>query len=503
MNNHVPNTSRRNAKYFYRYCCAGILTLVSSLSFFYVWKVRFVPTHNLTGFLLGWGNLGMSLGIYVFLYLFIGNWLRAFKIGVDRKSNIFASQALTVFVTDFAEIFVSCAVTGQFRFFPDLLRMYFFLFLGQAIINCLISIPMVDIYRKVFPPLQIIEVYGDARRNDLDIRMNALRYKYLVTERISIDEGEDAIREKIKGYDAVLLNDIHAHKRNRLVKMCFETNKRVYYLPKISDVLIRNSEELNLIDAPLFMNRNNGLGIRQRVFKRTFDIVASLCGIIVFSPFMLITAVAIFLEDHGPVLFKQERVTYGGKRFMILKFRSMIVDAEKDGRPHPAGEHDDRITKVGRVIRAIRFDELPQLFNILIGDMSVVGPRPERWEHVEKYSEEIPEFVLRHKVKGGLTGYAQVYGKYNTSALDKLKLDLLYITNYSFKLDIEIIFETIKILFDRGSTEGFSQEAGQKIHDAELAGKSTISISASQRSENAGAGQNIQMIMGSYSGRKA
>ena len=144
----------------------------------------------------------------------------------------------------------------------------------------------------------------------------------------------------------------------------------------------------------------------------------------------------------------------------------MIVDAEKDGRPHPAGEEDDRITKVGRIIRAYRIDEFPQLINIIKGEMSIVGPRPERWEHVEKYTYDIPEFSYRYKVKGGLTGYAQVYGKYNTSALDKLKMDLIYITNYRFLLDIQIIFETIKILFLKESTEGFDQEKIDEMHEA-------------------------------------
>ena len=148
---------------------------------------------------------------------------------------------------------------------------------------------------------------------------------------------------------------------------------------------------------------------------------------------------------------------------MILKFRSMIVDAEKDGRPHPAGEEDDRITKVGKIIRATRIDELPQIINILLGDMSIVGPRPERVEHVEKYSEDIPEFVFRTKVKGGLTGYAQVYGKYNTSALDKLKMDMIYIENYSLLLDIQIIFETIRVIFQKDSTEGFSEEQQEEM----------------------------------------
>ena len=189
-------------------------------------------------------------------------------------------------------------------------------------------------------------------------------------------------------------------------------------------------------------------------------------GLVLTSPILLVVAIAIKLEDHGPVFFKQKRTTIGGAEFDILKFRSMIVDAEKDGKPHPAGEADDRITKVGHVIRPTRIDELPQLINILKGDMSIVGPRPERIEHVKKYTEEIPEFVYRLKVKGGLTGPAQVFGKYNTSPLNKLKMDLFYITNYSLLLDLQILFETVKILAQKESTEGFSEKRQEEMHDS-------------------------------------
>jgi lipopolysaccharide/colanic/teichoic acid biosynthesis glycosyltransferase len=164
---------------------------------------------------------------------------------------------------------------------------------------------------------------------------------------------------------------------------------------------------------------------------------------------MAIIAIAIKIDDGGPVFFRQDRVTMNGKVFSILKFRSMIVDAEKNGAVIPAIDNDPRITKVGKIIRKIRVDELPQIFNIIKGEMSIVGPRPERVEHVEKYKKEIPEFKYREKVKAGLTGVAQVYGKYNTSAYDKLKLDLMYIQNYRILLDIEIIFQTIKILFEK------------------------------------------------------
>ena len=186
------------------------------------------------------------------------------------------------------------------------------------------------------------------------------------------------------------------------------------------------------------------------------DIVFSSLGILIASPFMIIIALAIKLYDKGPVFYKQERITKDAKPFMIYKFRSMTVHSE-DAGARLAAKGDARVTPVGRVIRAIHFDELPQLFNILKGDMSMVGPRPERQIIADEYAEAIPEFVLRLKVKAGLTGYAQVYGKYNTTPYDKLKLDLTYIENYSAWLDIRILLLTFKILFVRENTEGVEE----------------------------------------------
>ena len=201
----------------------------------------------------------------------------------------------------------------------------------------------------------------------------------------------------------------------------------------------------------------NGLSVHQAFVKRAFDLFVSIMAVILLSPVFIIVPVLIKLEDGGPVFYRQKRVTKNGKVFEILKFRSMIVNAEEAGVSVPATENDPRITRTGRFIRACRIDELPQLFNILGGSMSIVGPRPERVEHVEKYKSEIPEFAFREKVKGGLTGYAQIFGKYNTSPYDKIRLDLIYIENYSFLFDLKLIILTIRILFQKESTEGFDK----------------------------------------------
>lgn len=451
-------------KYIYRGACQIILTVVSTFIFYIHWS-NFIYIHYELAHLIKISNIWMSLLIYATIFVLVGKWLRAFKIGVERKTNIIASQFLTAATVDVLEVFVSMAIAGRYKLFWPLVRMYFLMFFLHMAVLILLVIPMIDWYRKLFPPLRVLEVNGN-RNNDILAKMMSVPYKYQVEKVVQYDMAPEQLKEEISQYDAVLIGDMPSKAKNRVLKMCFDMDRRVYFVPKISDIIVKSTEELNLFDTPLFLARNIGIRWWQQIIKRFFDIFLSLIALVFLSPVMLVTAIAIKLEDGGPVFYKQERCTIGCKKFMILKFRSMIVDAEKDGKPHPAGENDDRITKVGHIIRACRVDELPQLINILKGEMSIIGPRPERVEHVEKYTKEIPEFTFRSKVKGGLSGMAQVYGKYNTTALDKLKLDLLYITNYSLLLDLQIIFETVKILTQKESTEGFSEERVQEMHDA-------------------------------------
>lgn len=452
-------------RYIYRWICMVMFCIIATGMFFNVWY-SFVKVNNQTGSLLGLGNLSMAAGIYLIMYVLIGKALKAFTIGVDRKANLLASQVLTLFSVNATELFASCAITGQFRFFPDFLWRYLLLALVQSIVLCLLTIPMVDLYRKLFKPQQLLQIYCDESNETLDF-MNGRPDKYHVAKTVNISEGTDKIFNLINQYEAVLINDIPSEQKNIILKECFRIDKRVYFTPKISDIIGKNSDDINLFDTPLYLCRNNGISVFQLAVKRFFDILFSLIALIITSPVFLITTIAIKLEDGGPVFFRQDRVTIGGKEFSILKFRSMIVDAEKDGRPHPAGEADDRITKVGHMIRPTRIDELPQFINILKGDMSIVGPRPERVEHVRKYTNDIPEFSYRLKVKGGLTGVAQVFGKYNTSPLSKLKMDIFYITNYSLLLDLQILFETVKILVQKESTEGFTEEKQEEMHNAD------------------------------------
>ncbi len=314
------------------------------------------------------------------------------------------------------------------------------------------------IYGMLFPPRDLLLVSGERPTESIMAKFASRPDKYKICHCMNISEGVPAICEEVeKRYDGLVLWDIPTAERNLLLKYCYGNSIRVYIMPKIPDVLVKGTTELHVFDTPIYLIREYALSVEQRAAKRAIDILFSLLILILASPFILITAIAVKVCDGGPVLYKQKRCTIGGKEFWIYKFRSMRVDAEKDGVARLAQDHDDRITPVGKVIRKIRFDEFPQLFNILKGDMSFIGPRPERPEIMEQYVKEMPEFRFRLKVKAGLAGYAQVYGKYNTTPYDKLKLDLTYIENYSVWLDLKLMLLTLKILFSPDATEGVDE----------------------------------------------
>ncbi len=315
------------------------------------------------------------------------------------------------------------------------------------------------LYLKLSPPRDLLVIYGEYSPDNLMAKLASRPDKYDVKEAVRYDSDMEMIQKKMLACGGVVLTDIPSHERNQLLKFGFAHDIRCYSVPKISDIMIMNAASINLFDTSLLLFRNNGISIGQRFAKRLFDIVVSAIGLVVASPFMLIIALLVKLYDGGPVFFTQDRLTKDGKVFKIIKFRSMRVQKEKDDYVLTR-KNDDRITPVGRVLRNIHFDELPQLINIFKGDMSIVGPRPECPHLAEEYCQIVPEFHFRLKVKAGLTGYAQVYGKYNTTPYDKLKLDLAYIKKYSFWLDLKLIFMTFKILFQKENTEGI--ESWQK-----------------------------------------
>lgn len=426
--------------------------------FMYSWIKSYNPYTVFPFFQKGHWLMAAMYILYqmIFLYIFGG-----LKIGYLKKSNIIYSQCLAMLCANVVIYFQIVLISVRFVTVFPLLKITFF-----DIIVVVISAWISEfIFKKLFPPRKMLLVYGEYDPTAFIQKVNSRKDKYKIEKIVDISIGFEKIKEIIPQYEGVIIYDLHSEIRNLILKFCYANDIRAYSTTKVSDILIRGAESLHIFDTPLLLYRNHGLNFEQRVMKRAMDIIVSGIMLILTSPIFLIASIAIKLYDGGPVFYRQTRVTLNGKKFDIFKFRSMIVDAEKDGKSQPAADKDPRITPVGRVLRATRLDELPQLIDIFVGNMSLVGPRPERVEHVEKYTDELPEFEYRLKVRGGLTGYAQIYGKYNTTPYDKLQLDLIYIQNYSILLDLRLLLMTIKIMFMKESTEGFTEEQKKEIQE--------------------------------------
>ena len=400
----------------------------------------------------------LLIAVYAFLMYFGQRVNEGNKVGYYTFGHVVFSQILSIGIVNVL-MYVLISLIG--RKFMSVWPM-----VGASAIACLWVALWTFIgdkmYHKLYPPRKMVLISAKGQQADALITKISLREdKYQVKDWIDQEEGIENILPRLKQYDAVILCDLNIQIRNEISKYCFENDIRVYVSPRISDVIIKGAEDIHLFDSPLLLCRNYGLSIEQRIIKRIMDVIISGIVLVISSPIFLLIALAIKLDDGGPVLYKQERLTRGAKVFYIYKFRSMIVDAEATGI-RLAGKQDDRITPVGKILRRYRLDELPQLLNILKGDMSIVGPRPERPVLAEKIAEEIPEFSYRLKVKAGLTGFAQVLGKYNTSPYDKLKMDLMYISQYSILLDLKIILMTPKMLFIKDKTEGV-YEGNKKV----------------------------------------
>ena len=399
-----------------------------------------------------WGDVAV-VGIFAVLYVCFGKTYDGFLISLYRIFDIISSQTLAlVFSNGIMYVFTVLLC----RLFPNPFPLLL-CFVDQVSISIIWTCISHWTYFKWFPPLKSIVVY-DMRRgmNDL-INEYGLGKKFDIRKIASVEECLNDL-SMIDEMDVVFLSGVHTHDRNIILKKCIYDKKQVYMIPRVGDVIMSSAEQIHILHLPILKVQRYRPSLTYIVIKRLFDIFVSIIALIVFSPIYLVTAIAIKAYDKGPVIYKQERLTKDGKRFMIHKFRSMRVDAEKDGVARlSSGDNDDRITPVGHLIRKCRIDELPQLFDVLSGNLSIVGPRPERPEIAEEYMKEIPEFQLRLQCKAGLTGLAQVYGKYNTTPYDKLQMDLMYIANPSIAEDIKICFATVKILFAPESTEGVEE----------------------------------------------
>lgn len=407
-----------------------------------------------------YGDIGANLfvrgnyviiGLYGLMLFFFYNLYGGFKVGQARVFEIIYSQTLSILCVNVVTYLQLCLIC-RWKLMDNVLPMLA-LTAANGIAALIWSVLTRWVYVKLYPPRRMLLVYGAYSPDRLIKKIQTREDRYHIENAVSVDTDLDEIKRQIMENGNVVLTDIPAQIRNELLKFCFEHDLRCYCVPKISDVMVRSADSIHLLDTTLLLFRNMGMTADQKLLKRIFDVVVSLIAIAAASPFMLLISACIKLYDGGPVLFTQDRLTEGGKVFKVYKFRSMRVERET-GAYVMTRKNDDRVTPVGKVIRNIHFDELPQLFNILKGDMSFVGPRPECPALAEEYRKTIPQFHYRLKVKAGLTGYAQVYGKYNTTPYDKLKLDLHYIENYSFMLDLKLMLLTFKILFQKENTEG-------------------------------------------------
>ncbi len=394
------------------------------------------------------------MGVYGLLaYLMFQN-ADCTMFGQLNRVDLIIGQVISLFLVNFITFLQLCLI-GNALLSPAPMVLLFGIQTVTAIVLILIY---TTVYHKLYAPHNMLLIFGGRDSVALKFKMDSRKDKYNITGLISAEKGYDAIVATIPKYDAVIFNDVPTPLRNDLLKFCYRFRVRTYVAPKLTDIMLRGAKNISLFDTPLLLVKGTGLTPAQRVSKRLMDIVLCSIAMIPAAPIMAVVALAIKLEDGGPVFFRQKRMTRGGREFDILKFRSMIVDAEKYAGAVLATDNDPRITKVGKIIRATRLDEIPQILNILKGDMSIVGPRPERKVIADEYCKDIPEFAYRLKVRGGLTGYAQIYGKYNTSAYDKLRLDLMYIENYSIMLDIKLIILTLRIIFSKESTEGIDKQ---------------------------------------------
>lgn len=381
------------------------------------------------------------------------NVYKALDVGKKRFVDLCIGQMLSILISDAISFMSASLVLKELPSVEVALVTLAF----QTALCILWTLSATVLWHKWVPAQKVAVLYSDEKAYESIGELHLDSDSFSVVKTVCVDElvesGKD-IADSLTGVSGVFLCGIPAKLRNEIMTALIEREITVYIRPKNSDIFLNTAQRHYMFHVPMLSYDPKKHSLLLRASKRAMDIVLSLPILILTSPIMLITAIAIKCEDRGPVFYKQMRLTKGGKVFKIMKFRSMCVNAEKDGIARLASEEDDRITRVGKIIRAARIDELPQLINILKGDMSLVGPRPERPEIAKQYEEQLPEFGMRLQVKAGLTGYAQIYGKYNTTPYDKLQMDLLYINDMSVITDFKLILQTVQVVFQKESTEG-------------------------------------------------
>ena len=443
--------------------CGNILVLLFKLILYFLVFITFYRLYAIENWQLLTISrtsavviLSFSFAGYLFLKIYGG-----YDIGKRKSKPIIISLSIASVMTDLVAYVMLCVMnTNQandtkFTFGqPWLLPIIFVL---QIIVIQLAVYGGNWVYFKIYDPEKCLIVTSSQRSlNEITKSIRKYKLQYKICR--NVDYRKENLKDIIVKYDTIFVYDVPVKERTQIIEFCYQNMKNVYINPEMADVIEINSHHVLLDDVSLFELSSMGLSAEQRFFKRAFDIIISVLALLLTSPIVAIAAIAIKLDDGGRVLFKQNRATRGGKIFSVYKLRTMKENVEN----YLSVVNDDRITAVGKVLRRFRIDEIPQFINVLKGEMSIVGPRPEMLANIFNYTTDLPEFEYRLRVKAGITGYAQIAGKYNTSPKDKLVLDLMYIEEYSLWLDIKLIFQTLIVIFKKDSTEAFDKESEMK-----------------------------------------
>lgn len=450
--------SARNLRRLVMFLFKLSIVLLTSLTFLGAVTSKYIHTpYNYKGFYL-------IYAFYTFLFVVLALPYDIFKIGIMSKRKLQLSYLVSIVMVNIVAYavlsLISKALINPLPVLVLTLVQFLVIFVVYEIANM--------VYFKIYPSRETLIIYADTEYDRMVAKKFVLnRDRYKVRNVIKESAGFDEITKSIDKYDTVIIGNIALDLRDDLIDYSYARDKRIFVLPTVNDIILHSSHVVQVGDSIMHLIKDRTMSLESLIVKRLFDIFFSVLFLLLTLPLTVIVALIIKLYDRGPIFFKQKRLTRNCEEFDILKFRSMIVDAEKDGAQFTV-PNDDRITPIGKFIRATRIDEIPQFINVLKGEMSIVGPRAERVENYEAYTKELPEFNYRTKVKAGITGYAQIYGRYNTSYEDKLRMDIYYIENFSLLNDIKLILSTVKVLFSAEATEGFEQKfLDEDEHDLE------------------------------------
>ena len=398
-------------------------------------------------------SAAVTIVVYLVIYIMFMAIYGGYDIGKKSKKNVQNSAFINTWLTDLIAFVWICATTKVITsgsMFLSCFGMFLFGVAVQGVLTLVLVRLGFEIYYHATRNTHTIYVVNFATDQPQMLENIRARAAQIPGDKV-VSYTQPWLAEEIEKFENVFLSDIPTEQRRKLVEYCYGRGKNILFTPEISDIVEVTSEYRMFGDALIFASAKTDLTLAERFVKRAMDIIGASILLVLTSPLFLLSALLIKLDDHGKVFFTQVRATKGGKPFRIYKFRTMIEsEATK-----PMQEIDNRVTRAGRFLRATRLDELPQFLNILGGSMSLVGPRPEQMVYIHGFEGNYPEYEYRLRVKAGLTGFAQIEGKYNTTNKEKLMLDLMYIQSYSLWLDLKLLLQTVLVMLKEDSTEGF------------------------------------------------